>query len=202
MTQVIVIPLLTALQVDRSFVLLTGMAHNLAATYSNHTYDHAVANSVISLFQASPSPVVLIKINGHSIFQRQDVINGRRPEELTTVMAGNVTLSTLIVFDTLSKSQAIASLSILSTLFILFVLLLGTYFFSTDINRLIINPIERLVDLVRTISANPLGVEYKMLGEKEGFMAGMETTILLTTINRIGGKCRCCPVPLPYRCLT
>ena len=26
-----------------------------------------------------------------------------------------------------------------------------------------------------------------MLGEKEGFVAGMETTILLTTINRIGG---------------
>jgi hypothetical protein len=54
------------------------------------------------------------------------------------------------------------------------------------VNKLIINPIERLVDLVRKISANPLGVEYKMLGEKEGFMPGMETTILLTTINRIG----------------
>ena len=35
---------------------------------------------------------------------------------------------------------------------------------------------------------NPLGVEYMMLGEKEGFVAGMETTILLTTINRIGGR--------------
>jgi len=57
----------------------------------------------------------------------------------------------------------------------------------TTLNQLIINPIERLVDLVRKISANPLGVEYKMLGEKEGFKAGMETTILLTTINRIGG---------------
>ena len=63
----------------------------------------------------------------------------------------------------------------------------GTYFFSSDVNRLIIGPIERLVDLVRKISANPLGVEYKMLGEKEGFLEGMETTILLTTINKIGG---------------
>lgn len=64
---------------------------------------------------------------------------------------------------------------------------IGTYFFSSDVNRLIIGPIERLVDLVRKISANPLGVEYKMLGEKEGFLEGMETTILLTTINKIGG---------------
>ena len=75
----------------------------------------------------------------------------------------------------------------------------GTYFFSSDVNKLIINPIERLVDLVRKISDNPLGVEYKMLGEKEGFVAGMETTILLTTINRIGGKCRWRFVPLTYR---
>jgi len=65
--------------------------------------------------------------------------------------------------------------------------------------QLIINPIERLVDLVRKISANPLGVEYKMLGEKEGFKAGMETTILLTTINRIGGLMQVGTEPLcPY----
>ena len=58
---------------------------------------------------------------------------------------------------------------------------------SSDVDTLLIRPIERLIDLVRKISDNPLGVEYKMLGEKEGFVAGMETTILLTTINRIGG---------------
>ena len=192
MYQVIIIPLLTALQADRSFVLLTRMAQNVAVTYSNnnpnnHSYDHAVANSVVSLFHDTTTPVLSLQINGRIIYQQPDVINARRPEELTNVMSGNLTLSTLIVFDTLSRSQAIATLSMLSTLFILCVLLSGSYFFSEDINKLIINPIERLVDLVRTISANPLGVEYKMLGEKEGFMAGMETTILLTTINRIGG---------------
>ena len=42
-----------------------------------------------------------------------------------------------------------------------------------------------MVDLVRRISANPLGVEYKMLGEKEGFIAGMETTVLLSTITKV-----------------
>ena len=66
----------------------------------------------------------------------------------------------------------------------------GTYFFSSDVTRLVIGPIERLVDLVRKISANPLGVEYKMLGAKEGFYEGMETTVLLTTITKIGGLMR------------
>ena len=55
---------------------------------------------------------------------------------------------------------------------------------------MVILPIERMVQLVKKISANPLGVEYKILGEKEGFLEGMETTILLTTITKIGGLMR------------
>jgi class 3 adenylate cyclase len=92
-----------------------------------------------------------------------------------------------MIFDNLTKSRGEARFSMYTTLFVTFLLVVGTYFFSSDVNRLIIGPIERLVDLVRKISANPLGVEYKMLGEKEGFLKGMETTILLTTINKIGG---------------
>ncbi len=66
----------------------------------------------------------------------------------------------------------------------------GIYFFSTDVNKLVIGPIEKLVELVRKISANPLGVEYKAMGEKDGFVDGMETTILLTTITKIGALMR------------
>ncbi len=47
-----------------------------------------------------------------------------------------------------------------------------------------------MVELVRKISANPLGVEYKSMGEKDGFVDGMETTILLTTITKIGALMR------------
>ena len=57
-------------------------------------------------------------------------------------------------------------------------------------NRLVIGPIERLVELVRKISANPLGVEYKMMGADEGFLEGLETTVLLTTITKIGALMR------------
>ena len=47
-----------------------------------------------------------------------------------------------------------------------------------------------MVSLVQKISVNPLGVEYKMLGAEDGFIAGMETTILLTTITKIGALMR------------
>jgi class 3 adenylate cyclase len=58
---------------------------------------------------------------------------------------------------------------------------------NNDVQRLIIKPIERMVDLVDKISANPLGTKYEMLGEEDGFVQGMETTILLSTITKIGG---------------
>jgi class 3 adenylate cyclase len=58
---------------------------------------------------------------------------------------------------------------------------------TRDVENLIIKPIERMVELVDKISANPLGVKYEMLGEEDGFVQGMETTILLSTITKIGG---------------
>lgn len=97
---------------------------------------------------------------------------------------------TYMAFDQKDISVQSANFSMYTTTFIIFLLLSGIYFFSSDVNRLVIGPIERLVELVRKISANPLGVEYKMLGAKEGFLDGMETTILLTTITKIGGLMR------------
>jgi class 3 adenylate cyclase len=47
-----------------------------------------------------------------------------------------------------------------------------------------------MVALVQEISQDPLGVDYKMLGEEDGFLQGMETTMLLQTINKIGGLMR------------
>ena len=95
-----------------------------------------------------------------------------------------------MIFDVQEASRESAIYSILTTTFIIVLLIGGTYFFGVDVNRLVIGPIERLVDLVRRISLNPLGVEYKMLGEKEGFVDGMETTMLLSTITKIGALMR------------
>lgn len=64
------------------------------------------------------------------------------------------------------------------TIFIIFLLLGGITIFSNDVQSLVITPIEKMVDLVRKISVNPLGVSYKMLS-KEDMSQGMETALLL-----------------------
>eukprot|EP00606_Chrysophyceae_sp_TOSAG23-5_P000943 GSChrysophyteH2.ASY1.ANO1.1063.1 assembled CDS len=79
-----------------------------------------------------------------------------------------------------------STMAIYTTLFVIVVLIISSFMFSSDVTRLVITPIERMVELVSKISANPLGVEYKMLGAADGFVDGMETTALLATITKIG----------------
>ena len=95
-----------------------------------------------------------------------------------------------MIFDHLSQSQDYAKFNMGLTTFVIVLIVVGKYVFTMDVNKLVIFPIEKLVELVKKISNNPLGVEYKMLGEEEGFVPGMETTTLLATITKVGGLMR------------
>lgn len=99
---------------------------------------------------------------------------------------------TEIIYDYKDVSVTTAQFGIWMTLFVLFLLVVGTFMFSRDVNRLVINPIERMVQLVQKISKDPLGQDYAKVSfdEDEGFLAGMETTLLLQTITKIGSLMR------------
>jgi class 3 adenylate cyclase len=95
---------------------------------------------------------------------------------------------TTVRYDYRTEEIDAAQQALYTTTFVVFLLVFGTYFFTREVNRLVIDPIELMVALVTKIQNNPLGVDYsKELGEKDGFFEGMETTILLNTINKIGG---------------
>lgn len=100
-------------------------------------------------------------------------------------------LSTVVTFSDRSRQLSMRRQSIYTTIFVICLLVFGTYYFTREVDRLVIDPIETMVALVTQISQNPLGVDYnKEYGEKDGFFNGMETTILLNTINKIGGLMR------------
>ena len=92
--------------------------------------------------------------------------------------------------NNIGATEEAAMWSILLSTFVTILLMVGTYLFSNDVTTLVITPIERMVALVQKISVNPLGVEYTMMGAEDGFMEGMETTLLLQTINKIGSLMR------------
>jgi len=95
------------------------------------------------------------------------------------------------VFDVSRRVYEEAQLGLLLTSFVIVLLAVGTMTFSRDVNKLVIIPIEQMVQLVREISANPLGKNFSLSqDELKKLDDGMETTLLLRTISKIAGLMR------------
>lgn len=71
----------------------------------------------------------------------------------------------LFVFDTRKGARMEAALNIAQTLFICFLLGFGALAFSSDANRLVLTPIERMISKLDKIRSNPL--EAMMLGDDD-----------------------------------
>mmetsp|Transcript_28112 Transcript_28112/g.63688 ORF Transcript_28112/g.63688 Transcript_28112/m.63688 type:complete len:862 (+) Transcript_28112:138-2723(+) len=185
----IVIPLLTVSDSDVSLSLGVQFVHHLAMKNATDptTFSSGLTLAVSTVIDQLP--VLSILVDGVS-YAYDEKVSELRDVELRVYELNTEGFTTQIIYDLHNHSREAAFFSMYTTSFVIVLLIAGTYFFSSDVNRLVIGPIERLVDLVRKISANPLGVEYKMMGAKEGFLDGMETTVLLTTITKIGGLMR------------
>eukprot|EP00978_Attheya_sp_CCMP212_P033797 scaffold138328_cov55-Attheya_sp.AAC.2 len=91
-------------------------------------------------------------------------------------------------FNISSKVQEVALAEILLTCFVILLLAAGTITFSRDVNSLVIIPIEKMLQLVREIIANPLCNNFSLKPEEIDDMDdGMETTLLLGTLSKIAG---------------
>mmetsp|Transcript_7066 Transcript_7066/g.19725 ORF Transcript_7066/g.19725 Transcript_7066/m.19725 type:complete len:973 (+) Transcript_7066:256-3174(+) len=129
-----------------------------------------------------------------SVASREDAV----PPVVPEVAGGDVTtneeepkLQMVAIFDISARAREEAILGILLTTFVIGLLAVGTMTFSRDVNTLVILPIEKMVQLVRDISANPLGKDYSLGPDQIREMDdGMETTLLLRTISKIAGLMR------------
>ena len=114
-----------------------------------------------------------------------------RRGETTFITINEDQYSVTAMFDITGRADEEAVLGILLTSFVIVLLAVGTMTFSRDVNNLVILPIEQMVQLVREISANPLGKNFSLSpNELKGTDDGMETTLLLRTISKIAGLMR------------
>ncbi len=125
-------------------------------------------------------------------YDRADPSTLRYNEKTTiTISDENDQYSLTASFDVSERADEEALLGILLTSFVIVLLAVGTMTFSRDVNILVILPIEKMVQLVREISANPLGKNFSLSpDELKGSDDGMETTLLLRTISKIAGLMR------------
>lgn len=188
LVMLIVVPVLTVSQSDLAADSASFVIHSLAANASSSGVEDAVT------FVRGKMDVISVVVTGagaHNFqYIDQAMQDASRASAITKFSYTTGTVNTKCVFDTSAAASADANFSIMTTCFVMMLLLLGTYAFSTDVEELVIEPIEKMVGLVKKISADPLGVNYDAMGRMEGFAAGMETTILLTTIAKLGGLMR------------
>lgn len=122
--------------------------------------------------------------NPQQLRSKEKRIISIRPEE-------NSNLSLMAIFDVKQRSNEEAVFNVLLTSFVVILLAVGTMTFSRDVNKLVILPIEKMVQMVREISANPLGNTCSLsLNDLMGTDDGMETTLLLKTISKIASLMR------------
>ncbi len=219
LTMLIVIPLLTVYDADSSNDVVTSFIHT-AAYYAYSSSSPRSANLIYNIVEMismqsttyfdsdikrekEKIPIMSVSFSPTITYGTGDSesytgwTNGSYSDEYVRTMDKVVTtettggFTTTVTFDNRSEVIDAAQQGMLTTSFIISLLFFGTYFFTREVNRLVIDPIESMVALVTKISENPLGVDYnKELGKNDGFIEGMETTILLNTINKIGGLMR------------
>eukprot|EP01082_Thalassiosira_pseudonana_P013135 g12129.t1 g12129 contig6:1276257-1277974(-) len=94
------------------------------------------------------------------------------------------------VFDASERVREEAFLGMLLTSFVIVLLGLGMISFTKDVRNLVIVPIEKMVQLVKEISENPLGNDFSLKIDDKNKDDGMETTLLIRTISKIAGLMR------------
>ena len=119
-----------------------------------------------------------------------------RPADLRQEEMNVITISALgrsrtmtSTFDISERVREEALLGILLTSFIIVLLGLGMISFTKDVRNLVIVPIEKMIQLVREISENPLGKDFSLTDDKMQ-KDDMETTVLIRTISKIAGLMR------------
>ncbi|CAM9146478.1 unnamed protein product [Chrysoparadoxa australica] len=189
----VVIPLLTFTEYDQSAAfgveIISGFAvkaHNDPVTwgpglaecldYFINTTDHLLRLNVGEL-QVVDEPIGALRTSEMVEFTTTEVIDGND-------------FSTSAILSIRHKVRMAALLNMCLTFFIVLLLGFGVRTLTSDVNRLVLIPIAKVVQLVRDISKNPLSFNGHDDEEEGVFQDGMETTLLRQAITKIAGLMR------------
>uniref|UniRef100_A0A7S3D7F0 Guanylate cyclase domain-containing protein n=1 Tax=Palpitomonas bilix TaxID=652834 RepID=A0A7S3D7F0_9EUKA len=111
-----------------------------------------------------------------------NLTNTLRDDEVTYVTSTTGNLAA--AYNNLYSTKVKAIMGIVQTIFIIILLGGGAAFFSRDFNKLVIHPIERMVDMVKTLAKDPF-MTLKTSQPKSG-EDNLEIGFIETTLVKIG----------------
>jgi class 3 adenylate cyclase len=121
------------------------------------------------------------------IILRQHNLNIVRSTGLNKIIyestVNGIDYRTIGYFDNTLVIHEIAQYGIILTIVVSFVMLIGTIVFTNDVQVLVLNPIERMMNMVDEVAKHPLEPIY--LSSNEGRGDEYETKLLQSTIEKI-----------------
>mmetsp|Transcript_7346 Transcript_7346/g.9166 ORF Transcript_7346/g.9166 Transcript_7346/m.9166 type:complete len:915 (+) Transcript_7346:148-2892(+) len=194
------VPLLTYHEVDKTETDSVEMLHSFNTRNVSTDLDIAVSRLTSSLKTYSSGEVRLLRLEmqpGERIFLNNETSEYRDVElsEVSqTSQEGQIEFVTLAVFSLKPLLFEAAYLGMLLTCFVLFMLVIGVLTFNADAQRLVLAPIERMMEIVEAISEDPLTDFDHMQKEEEvsgkAQTGEYETRLLENTITKITGLLR------------
>jgi hypothetical protein len=160
-------------------VVLDTFLSSMQQNYNNRYVDYF---DVQPLAPLNPdSPYVYFKANLDGVRKNAQVM-----ESLEATISGD-DYYTRVVFNVTSLVRQSATFSILMTIFVAIMMIGGSLVFTNDAQRLVIAPIERMMNMVEAVAADPLATLH--FEDDGGNEAGRyETRLLETTIEKITGE--------------
>jgi hypothetical protein len=192
----VLIPLLSYTELDQSSSFGVEMIQVFALDAKQNPAMELGLDNAVNEFLDITDNVVSLDVGGDMVFDDSANYSGLRSTEqlkvyITDVLEDDEVFTTQAIQSIKPQLQEAAGLNMILTTFVIILLAVGTMVFSGDVNRLVLLPIETVVQLVRSISKNPLDYKFKH-GKKDAalFKEGFETTLLLQTITKIAGLMR------------
>ncbi len=188
----VVIPLLTYTSTDQSSSFGISLIHNFAVSDMNGETAAPGLDTAVNVFTSEIDGVLVVDINGEVIFEAENAYDKKlRGNEkvalyVTEALGNGDTFTTKAVLLVRKQLEKVALLNILLTIVIIILLLGGSMVCSRDVNRIVLLPIETLMQLVQNITRNPLDFSLDVHHETV-FEEGFETTKLLNTVCKIAG---------------
>lgn len=156
--------------------------------------DAASLNAMIADYQSNTDIIKLLVVhNATTLVDYQDstAINNLRQSVILQTsqssMDSGMPHVTTIWFNVSSLAQMDAQYGIYLTLFVSVMLLAGSFVFTSDAQRLVLDPIERMVKMVEAMAKDPLHPVQVLHSEGSG---EYETRLLENTIEKITGLLR------------
>jgi len=186
----ICLPLLLLEETDGSALFDLSVVHDFAVhAFLRHNMTMDSFEFALNQFTSMTPGILNVTNNGTLVYERY--CNPRRPYELLVLYVfdswNGASYDTISFIDNKAVQTQTALYGLLLTTFVIILLVSGSLIFNQDTKRLVIRPIEVMVELVKKINADPIGFDYKVT---QHFQEGLETTMLLQTIQKIGGLMR------------